>query len=616
MALFGPKIRQLEANRDIDGLLAALLHKSPKTRSQALPALQRLGDPKALIPLIQFLERPQDVDQAVEATIDTLISAAPLDELLAGLRHDSAGVRDFVAEALIDLDEHRTVEPLIAALTDPQLFTPSQAVPLLARTKKAPAVEPLFDILEQNLDQAPPSTELRSATITALNGLSKLWGKGSGATLIKLLHHPAPDVQVFAVRSLGDTGELDGVGPLLEIVKRGEVELALEAIAALMKLHSNQAVDGLIQTLDHPDAAIREAIVGSLAKIGSLEAVEGLIRALEDPEHGVRLAAVKALGQGRSQLAIEPLLQMIDEPALDLRRHVLAALTVMEDPRVPAGLIRSLKDADDWIRTQAVKRLAQLHEPGAQEPLLGMLSDHVAEIRWRAVEGLSSMMGPGCVEPMIQLLEDSEREVRWRSIEALGRFGDHRAVGPILATLDDADPGIRWRAIEALSALGDPVAVEPLIERLDQKQEVEGENRDAAARALGQFIDPRGVKPLQEAGYGDIAKGLIAGLLSQVQRTLRGVTDQLKELEGKLTKDKIEEDDMAQVDQLAQRLEKAQAMVLGTQNDQALEQVEALSRRLDNTREELRLAHKAQAEEEYLEADGKKEQEPPETPVD
>ena len=230
------------------------------------------------------------------------------------------------------------------------------------------------------------------------------------------------------------------------------------------------------------------------------------------------------------------------------------------------------------------------------EPLLEVLGDRVTEVRWRAVEGLGPMMEPKCVEPLIRLLEDDEREVRWRAIETLGRFGDLRAVEPILAALADGDPGIRWRAIEALSALNEPSAIEPLIGCLMDDEEQD--NRDASAKALGRFLDPLCVEPLLEAGYPDLAKGLIAQLLSQVQRILRGIDNELKEMDQRQAKGKVEETDPALVSELEQRLRKAQVMAAGAQNSQVMEEVEALAARLEGKDEALRLALETQAKKE------------------
>src|SRR4029453_3201471 len=62
------------------------------------------------------------------------------------------------------------------------------------------------------------------------------------------------------------------------------------------RLGLNQAVQGLAETISHPDPAIRLAVVQTLGLLGTPGAMTVVDRAIEDEDRNVRLAAVRAAG--------------------------------------------------------------------------------------------------------------------------------------------------------------------------------------------------------------------------------------------------------------------------------------------------------------------------------
>ncbi|MGZ6268406.1 MAG: HEAT repeat domain-containing protein, partial [Candidatus Limnocylindrales bacterium] len=89
MPLFGPpNVGQMEAKRDVQGLIKALSYKDPAVRRAAADALGPLKDPIAVEPLA------------------------------AGLRDEDPRVRRSCVEALAIRGGLRVIDPLVAALAD------------------------------------------------------------------------------------------------------------------------------------------------------------------------------------------------------------------------------------------------------------------------------------------------------------------------------------------------------------------------------------------------------------------------------------------------------------------------------------------------------------------
>jgi HEAT repeat protein len=94
------------------------------------------------------------------------------------------------------------------------------------------------------------------------------------------------------------------------------------AAEALVKF-GPKAVDVLIESLSHPEAAIREHAVNALGKIQDARVPPVLIEMLRDPERMVKRQAIQALGELRDQRAI-PALQEIAASRTDRELSALA----------------------------------------------------------------------------------------------------------------------------------------------------------------------------------------------------------------------------------------------------------------------------------------------------
>ena len=116
-----PNIDRLEKNRDVEGLISALKFKDCNVRKEAAAALKKIGDTRALFPLIDVLEYRDWHDfYAVMGS-----------------------VRETAAEALGVLRDSRAVEPLIKSLNDKDEEVRWKAAWALGNIGDIRAVEPL-----------------------------------------------------------------------------------------------------------------------------------------------------------------------------------------------------------------------------------------------------------------------------------------------------------------------------------------------------------------------------------------------------------------------------------------------------------------------------------------
>jgi HEAT repeat protein len=256
MPLFGPpNVAQLEAKRDVQGLIKALVFKDPAVRMAAAEALGPLKHPTAV------------------------------DPLAAGLKDESPGVRRACVEALAARGGLRVVKPLVGALQDPDQSVHSAAAAAVYRRL-----------------MTDPDQDARHATITAL-GLVR--PPGAVEPLVKAIMDADEGVRVAAIKSLQALGDVQAVPSLVVVLAHEEVRqkatgfsspnVERAAIAALDALCTVKAIEPLKTSLAHDDANVREIAVRRLAKISSPLVADSLVGALSDEDPVIRRSAARGL---------------------------------------------------------------------------------------------------------------------------------------------------------------------------------------------------------------------------------------------------------------------------------------------------------------------------------
>ena len=128
----GSNIEELKANKDVEGLISALKDKDPNVRGDAAEALGKIGDSRAVEPLIEVLN---DIVEFI--AIDSLrkIGEPAVEPLIKALKNKDTLIRSGAVRALGELRDKRAVEPLTEALKYGDMFVRSAAVGALEKLK-------------------------------------------------------------------------------------------------------------------------------------------------------------------------------------------------------------------------------------------------------------------------------------------------------------------------------------------------------------------------------------------------------------------------------------------------------------------------------------------------
>ena len=399
MPLFGPpNIDQLEARRDVQGLIKALAWKDAPVRRAAAEALGALRDPAAV-------------------------------DALSGLLSDeNSGVRRAAVGGLVARGGQRVVDPLVRALADPDAQV------------RSIAENALYKRLMGDTD-----AETRRTTATALG---RLRTPESVAPLLLAIRDADESVRTAAIKALAEIGEMQAVLPLILIVARetararttGRSDAAMERAAtqALDTLADERAVEQLQSALAQSDPDVREVAVRRLARIGSPEVGETLAGLLTDDDATIRRAAARGLAEMNWQPTADETGARYWAAQREWRRCAECG------PDVVPFLVGSYAGASAMERADILYALAQLEwQPEA--------ADGMAAAYWSAQGRFDKCVEIG--EPAVENLDAVLRggpkwRVRVEAAKALAALGQTREEP--FAHLD-----LVQRALEILDAEND-----------------------------------------------------------------------------------------------------------------------------------------------------------------
>jgi len=336
---------------ETDHMLEALESNLPEVRKCAAEALGKLGDSRAVEPLIQIInDKNWEVrSKAIEA-LGKLGDIRALETLFEAFKEGDRHTRFNVIYALHNFRDGRVVDILIQALTDADYFVRCSAAKELGEFRDVRALE----------------------------------------SLIQALQDKEPLVRSDAVHALMKINDKRAIDPVIQALKDENDMVRRSAVLALGVIGGIEAIEHIIQALRN-DSAVRDNAIAILNDFRDSRAVEPIIQALSDDDKNVRYSAARALGDFEDIRALKPLIQALNDDEYLVRRGVLYGLWKIKDSRAVEPLIRTLQDVDPVARCWAAFSLGEFGDARAVEPLTRVLMDEDHRVRKRAAKSLQQL---------------------------------------------------------------------------------------------------------------------------------------------------------------------------------------------------------------------------------
>jgi len=216
---------------------------------------------------------------------------------------------------------------------------------------------------------------------------------------------------------------------------------------------------------------------------------------------GIPLASIQLLGEGREAAADRASIRLLTAGDPDTRSHAAWLLGNRRSARAMEPLTMRLRDDNPTVRGMAAWALGTIGSREALAALEGALHDSDADVREMAVLAVAEIGDRGAVELLAPLARDPEMGVRGVLTHALHQLGGGRA-GEVLGgmMLHDADDHVRNMAIWSYRLTLGNDATPLLLEALRARNP---DDRQAAARNLGELADARALDGLASALHGD-----------------------------------------------------------------------------------------------------------------
>ena len=470
----------------VDRLIEQLRADDVGTRRAAAVALGRIGDVRAVMPLVQLLD---DDDRAllVPATsaLARLGDSRAFESLLRLIADPEVAVRQGAIGALNSIG-HPDMAPRIRALLDDvDPLVRESAVKVAGYFGYASCAQALLDRCRD------PDETVRAAALAHIGFLDD---DRCTSMLLQAISSDTPRARAAAAQSLAHAGGPEVIDALRSGTGDVDQWVRYFSVTSLGR-HADRASLPLFTRIAASDAAqqVRIAAIAAIGDIGAsseAEAVSLLAAFIDGPDDELAVAAARALGSIEAESTAAPLRRALSAP--QAARRVAAADAIARCGSAAAiELLRwtAAADSDGDVMRAAIAGLSRIavasgeYGDQAVAAIAALAGD--AMRRADAIAALASL--PESAIPKVgQALSCREPSVRRAVLEALGRLTHPTASTYILTALEDVDASVRQLAVTILSRLGSR-GVSRSIAALASSDPSEGVRRAAemAMRRLG-----------------------------------------------------------------------------------------------------------------------------------
>ena len=529
-------------------------HTNTNTRKAIAIALGKIGNKKAIAPLIEVLIYPGDENDH-SATIESLKQLGWNPDLVKALKHENYGVRRYAARSLGERGDKVAVEPLIEALNDKEDNVVNEVMDALAKLKDKRAVKPIIDklsalheggityaidalkeigdpsgisalveILKSNdsfnrsrvteaLDAfgwKPQTDEEKICYFIGKEEWKKVAEFGRTAVPYLLRGNENWSTRAAMIRTLGDIGDKTAVKELIDSLGYEDGPAKYALVYTIIKLGDEKIVPDVIGRLGRHDNVQVAMVLGGLK---DSRAVEPLIHLLKSEDWWDREAAANALGEIGDTRALQPLFDVIknDKDVSNTAKEAIEKIEKAQKKKDEIlSLISKIKDAD----IDAIKRAGEIGDKRAVKSLIAMLNNRDDNVRIVATEALGNIADAEAIPALRKMLDRSVSSwpVEEAVIEALAKIGgkesaeallENRFLRPIYTggrSTIEMRPGV---TMHALIKIGRP-AVEPLLKVLTANDHTYGSlEMENIILTLGSIGDERALEPLRKKASSD-----------------------------------------------------------------------------------------------------------------
>jgi len=403
-------------SKALNPLLTGLKCPSFDMQKHCVDCLQKLGDFKAVDPLIQMFDDKDNESIADEITeaIEELCRWNNLDPVFSALHSEMPRIRSKIARLLMDYTGELVLPELINSLKDPDRdvfvnVTRSLGAWTQYHKDRKSASDALVAFLSDN---DPVKRQYAACALGHAGNLDAAF-----AIIDTIQRHPDDtDSQPLATISLAqisteykDTRLNQNIDNLLKTSFFREKELFLY----LINLDKEESYSELNHNIPESDKSSRIGRKNSLhAPEPLLEPFSLLIKQLKDPNPQLKIEAAEKLGERKNREATKDLSLLLSDSNHEVQLAAIKAIRKIGDQGATEALNFYLPQNNCFHREDIAEAMGALKDSRAVPVLASVYSSAWLELRAEIVRSLGKIGGPEVIKPLITALKDNHPKIR------------------------------------------------------------------------------------------------------------------------------------------------------------------------------------------------------------
>lgn len=337
--------------------------------------MQRRSEPRVWAIALELASEMsyQHLDEVPEATRDRIRSIIERD-----LGDATDAVRAAAAESLRWWGDQRDCRALVECLSSPSHVVRAAATRGLEALAKRIPGEVETALWQADLD-GPGGAEIAQV-------LSRLDSNGAVEVLKRGLHSGNPRTRRAAVQALAMANATDVAELIGYAVADEDVDVQIAAVRTLGQMATSEANGPLRTALESPFPAIRAEAALALGRRHASNATAQIRGLLDDEQPVVIAAALDALTWLGDSAVPEAVQQALTHPDLEVFQAGLRAARTLPESDAERLLETGLQHPAWNVRMLAIKLLTELDTKHARQLLTGALSDEADSMVRHAIE--------------------------------------------------------------------------------------------------------------------------------------------------------------------------------------------------------------------------------------
>jgi len=423
-------------------------------------------------------------------------------KLIAVLQSEAAqGDKARACQQLAIMGTKEAVAALAALLPDEQLSNYARC-----------GLEPIADPSADDALREALGTLQGKLLIGVVNSIGVRRDPRAVEGLLKLARNRASGAAPEALLALGRLATPEALEELQKTLTAGHAELrpaaaegcllAAEAQAAQGKLDAAVALYDAVRGADVPKA-LREAATGGAILTRKSAGILLLIETLRSPDKGIFCIGLRAARELHGKDATETLVAELGRLTPDRQALLVVALSDRGDPKALPAILEAIKGGSKLAALAALGVMQRIGNASCVPVLLQAALKDDEELALAAKAALATLPGQEVDADLAARLPQAAGKTRQTLIELAGQRRIEAALPALLPCAEDADAGIRGAAVAALAVLGGEKQVPGLVNILqktkDQNERAGIERALTAATARGGAASTPRLLPLAQS---------------------------------------------------------------------------------------------------------------------